>query len=36
LVSAKQAISAHERWLKGRFTRSEVKTLTALLDRIHE
>jgi DNA-binding MarR family transcriptional regulator len=36
LVRAKQAIRTHERWLKSRFTRKEIKTLMALLDRIHE
>jgi DNA-binding MarR family transcriptional regulator len=36
LVQAKQAIHAHERWLKSRFTKTEIKTLMALLDRIHE
>ena len=36
LVRAKQAIWAHERWLKSRFTKNEIKTLMGLLDRIHE
>jgi len=36
LVRAKQAIWSHERWLKGRFTKKEIKTLMGLLDRIHE
>ena len=36
LVRAKQAIWAHERWLKSRFTKNEIRTLMALLDRIHE
>ena len=36
LVRAKQAILAHERWLRGRFSKSEIKTMMALLDRIHE
>mgnify|MGYP003582270127 CR=1 FL=1 len=35
LVRAKQAVREHEAWLKGRFTPSEVKRLTALLTRIH-
>ena len=26
----------HERWLKSRFSKNEIKTLMALLDRIHE
>ena len=36
LVRSKQAIRAHERWLKSRFTKKEIKTLMALLDRIHD
>jgi DNA-binding MarR family transcriptional regulator len=35
LIVAKHAIGAHERWLKARFTEGEVKTLIALLTRIH-
>jgi DNA-binding MarR family transcriptional regulator len=35
LVRAREAIWAHERWLKSRFTKAEVKTLMGLLDRIH-
>lgn len=35
LARAKQAVREHEAWLKGRFTHSEVKRLTALLTRIH-
>ncbi len=36
LVAAKAAIFEHERWVKARFTSSEVSTLVALLTRIHE
>jgi DNA-binding MarR family transcriptional regulator len=36
LVTAKTAIRQHERWLKSRFTDSEVATLIRLLTRIHE
>jgi DNA-binding MarR family transcriptional regulator len=36
LGRSKQAIWEHERWLKSRFTKPEVKTLMRLLDRIHE
>jgi len=36
LVRAKQAIWAHERWLKSRFTQNEIRTAMKLLDRIHE
>lgn len=32
---AKRAIRAHEEWLKGRFTATELTTLIALLSRIH-
>lgn len=35
LVDAREAIAAHERWLKARFTAREVDTLTELLARIH-
>ena len=35
LVRAKQAIAAHEAWLKGRFTAAEIESLTGLLRRIH-
>ena len=35
LQDAKRAIRAHEKWLKGRFTAKELKTLIALLRRIH-
>ena len=35
LVRAKDAIAAHEAWLKRRFTPEEVEHLTALLRRIH-
>ncbi len=33
---AKDAVLAHEKWLKSRFTSKEVDTLIALLSRIHE
>ena len=33
---AKDAILAHERWLKSRFSDKEVETLIELLTRIHE
>ena len=36
LLVAKDAIAAHERWLKSRFTDKEVETLIELLTRIHE
>lgn len=36
LVVAKDAIAAHERWLKSRFSDREVETLIELLTRIHE
>ena len=36
LQRARGAIWADERWLKSRFTKTEVRTLMALLDRIHE
>ena len=36
LIVAKDAIAAHERWLKSRFSDSEVETLIELLTRIHE
>jgi len=36
LLVAKGAISEHEKWLKSRFTEKEVKTLIAMLIRIHE
>ena len=36
LVVAKDAIMAHERWLKSRFSEKEVETLIELLTRIHE
>jgi len=36
LVVAKDAIAAHERWLKSRFSDKEVETLIELLTRIHE
>ena len=36
LVVAKDAIMAHERWLKSRFSDREVETLIELLTRIHE
>lgn len=36
LQRARRAIWEHERWLKGRFSRNEVKMLMALLDRIHD
>jgi len=36
LVGARECILTHERWLKDRFTAKEVKTLIALLGRIHE
>ena len=36
LAAAKKAIRQHERWLKSRFTRDEVRTLIELLTRIHE
>ena len=36
LQRARECIWAHESWLKSRFTKREVKTLMALLDRIHD
>ena len=36
LVASKEAIMAHERWLKSRFSDKEVETLIELLTRIHE
>ena len=36
LAAAKDAIAAHERWLKARFSEREVETLIELLTRIHE
>ena len=36
LVKSKQAIRLHERWLKSRFSKNEIKTLMSLLDRIHD
>ncbi len=36
LAVAKDAVLAHETWLKSRFTPREVDTLMALLSRIHE
>ncbi|WP_353226758.1 MarR family transcriptional regulator [Novosphingobium sp.] len=36
LVSAKDAIGEHERWLKSRFTDKEVESLIEMLARIHE
>jgi DNA-binding MarR family transcriptional regulator len=36
LVRAKEAIRAHEDWLKARFTEREVEQLMELLTRIHE
>ena len=36
LVQAKEAISQHERWLKSRVTKKEVKSLIEMLSRIHE
>jgi DNA-binding MarR family transcriptional regulator len=36
LVVAKDAIRAHEDWLKSRFTDKEVERLIELLTRIHE
>jgi DNA-binding MarR family transcriptional regulator len=35
LQDAKRAIRSHEKWLKGRFTARELKTLIGLLRRIH-
>jgi DNA-binding MarR family transcriptional regulator len=35
LHEAKRSIRAHEKWLKGRFTARELKTLIELLRRIH-
>ena len=35
LLRARQCIYQHEKWLKSRFSKSEVKTLMGLLDRIH-
>jgi len=36
LASAKAAIREHEKWLKSRFNKKEVKSLIAMLSRIHE
>ena len=36
LAVAKEAITAHERWLKSRFSDREVETLIELLTRIHQ
>jgi DNA-binding MarR family transcriptional regulator len=36
LLRARECIWEHERWLKSRFSPREVKTLMALLDRIHD
>ena len=36
LAVAKDAIAAHERWLKSRFSEREVETLIDLLTRIHQ
>jgi len=36
LAKAKQAIAAHEAWLKSRFNADEVKKLVEMLTRIHE
>ncbi len=36
LIVAKDAILAHEKWLKSRFTDDEVKRLIEMLTRIHE
>jgi len=36
LAKAKAAITAHEAWLKGRFTREETEKLVEMLTRIHE
>ena len=35
LLRARQCIYQHEKWLKSRFSKNEVKTLMGLLDRIH-
>jgi DNA-binding MarR family transcriptional regulator len=35
LQEAKTAIRTHEKWLKGRFTSRELKTLVSLLRKIH-
>lgn len=36
LMRAKQAIGAHEDWLKGRFTHEEIEKLVEMLARIHD
>jgi DNA-binding MarR family transcriptional regulator len=36
LATAKEAIRAHENWLKARFTSKEVSQLVEMLSRIHE
>jgi DNA-binding MarR family transcriptional regulator len=36
LATAKEAISAHENWLKARFTPKEIAQLIEMLARIHE
>jgi DNA-binding MarR family transcriptional regulator len=35
LLRARHCIFEHEKWLKSRFSKNEVKTLMGLLDRIH-
>ena len=35
LANAKQAIHDHEEWLKGKFTKAEIRTLLEFLRRIH-
>ena len=35
LQEARRAIRAHEKWLKGRFTATELRTLIGLLRKIH-
>lgn len=35
LLSARHAILLHEKWLKSRFSKNEVRVLMGLLDRIH-
>ena len=35
LLRARYCIFEHEKWLKSRFSKNEVKTLMGLLDRIH-
>ncbi len=36
LLEAREAIAQHERWLKERFSESELETLVGLLRRIHD